>query len=278
VDEDMEDRFDASIRAYYDQRSEEDRLTRGASQLEAERTCRLLERLLPPTPATVLDIGGAAGFYALWLSGRGYEVHLLDPVGRLVEEARRRSRSVDPGLASSEVGDARQLPFEDASADVVLLLGPLYHLTERTDRVRALSEARRVLRPGGMLFAAAINRWASAFDALAKNYFEIPGRSEIVARALRDGQHRNVDGAGGFTTAYFHRPEELQDEASEAGFGSIALYALEGPAGFYPDFDERWADAEQRANILRLAEATEREPSLMGASPHLLLVAENPGG
>jgi len=265
---------DTTIRTYYEKRAEEERLTRGAPQLEAERTRRLLARHLVSPPATVLDIGGAAGFYALWVSGRGYEVHLIDPVERLVDAARRRSGTVSKGLASCRVADARELPFEPGSADAVLLLGPLYHLTERSDRLQALSEASRVLRPGGTLFAAAITRWASALDALAKDYFAIDGRAEIVARTLEDGQHRNVDGAGGFTTAFFHRPEELEDEVRESGLSVTELYAVEGPAGYYPDFDERWADERQRENILRLAEALETERSLLGASPHLLMVAE----
>lgn len=266
--------MDTTIRGYYEKRDEEDRLTRGASQLEAERTRRLLGRHLAPPPATVLDVGGAAGFYALWLSGRGYEVHLLDPVERLVKEAQRRSGDVADGLASCRVGGARELPFEDGSADAVLLLGPLYHLTARGDRLQALSEARRVLRVGGTLFAAAITRWASALDALAKDYFAIQGRAAIVARTLEDGQHRNINGAGGFTTAFFHRPEELEDEVRESGLSAVALYAVEGPAGYYPDFDERWADERQRENILRLAEALETERYLLGASPHLLIVAK----
>jgi hypothetical protein len=136
-----------------------------------------------------------------------------------------------------------------------------------------LVEARRVLRPEGVLIAAAITRWASALDALAKNYFAIPGRSAIVEHALKDGQHRNVDGAGGFTTAYFHRPDELTDEVRESGLSLEVLYAVEGPAAYYPDFDERWSDERQRADIRRIAEALETEEYLLGASPRLLLVA-----
>ena len=264
--------LDPTIRAYYERRAEEDRLERGACRLEAERTRSLIGRYLQDPPAVVVDVGGAAGAYALWLSERGYRVHLIDPVERLVDEARRRSESTGHDLASCQVGDARDLPFEDESADAVLMLGPLYHLTNPPDRLLALSEARRVLKPGGYVFGAAITRWASALDAVAQDYFALPGREAVVARTVTDGQHRNPEGAGGFTTAYFHRPDELRDELREAGFALEGLFAVEGFAGFLPDFEKRWEDPRQRSDMLRVAEAFEAEENLLGASPHLLAV------
>src|SRR5512145_3102745 len=152
--------IDPAILRYYDQAPEEDRLTTGASQLEALRTRELIDRYAPRAPATVIDVGGAAGAYAIPLAGAGYVVHLIDAVPRLVAEARRRSGAAGHRLASAEVGDARSLPFGDGSAEVVLILGPLYHLTAAADRAGALAEGARVLRPGGVLFAAAISRWA----------------------------------------------------------------------------------------------------------------------
>jgi 2-polyprenyl-3-methyl-5-hydroxy-6-metoxy-1,4-benzoquinol methylase len=122
----------------------------------------LIQRFAPPAPAVVMDVGGAAGAYALWLAEAGYAVHLIDAAPRLVAEAGRRSATAKRPLASCRVGDARVLDASSETADVVLLLGPLYHLTEAGDRAAALREAARVLKPGGWLFAAAISRWASA--------------------------------------------------------------------------------------------------------------------
>ena len=269
--------LDAAVRDYYDRVPEEGRLETPPFQLEALRTRELIERHAPAPPATVLDVGGAAGAYAGWLAGAGYAVHLVDVVPRLVAEARRRSAALARPLASCQVGDARALPFPAAGADVVLLLGPLYHLTSAPDRARALAEAARVLAPGGVLFAAAISRWASALDGIARDLFRDARFGAIVERDLRDGQHRNpTERADYFTTAYFHRPEELRAELLAAGLVVEGLYGIEGPGWILPDLAERWADARRRADLVAVARAVELEPSVIGASAHLLAVARRP--
>ena len=177
--------------AYYAQGLERDRLAGGAGALEFARTRLLLERYLPPSPAVVADVGGGPGRYAFWLAERGYRVHLVDPVPLHVEEA-RLSFGVRPdvALASAEVGDARALRLPDASADAVLLLGPLYHLAGRSERLQALAEARRVCRQGGIIIAAAISRFASTLDGLRGGYLEDPAFAAIAERDRRDGGTR----------------------------------------------------------------------------------------
>jgi SAM-dependent methyltransferase len=198
-------------------------------------------------------------------------------VARLVDEARRRSASRARPLASCAVGDARALNVADASADIVLLLGPLYHLTTRDDRIRALVETARVLKPGGRLFAAAISRWASALDGLARDLFDDPAFAAIVEDDLREGQHRNpTRRLDYFTTAYFHRPEDLAVEALNAGLLVDGVFGIEGPGWLFPDLHARLADSRRRADLLRVARVFESEPSLLGVSAHLLLVARKP--
>src|SRR5919108_3456011 len=153
---------DDNILAYYASGSEDVRLVEDArGHLERTRTQELLARWLPQPPAVVFDVGGGTGHYALWLAERGYTVHLIDPVPLHVEHARQRSAAAERALASVRLGDARRLELPHGCADAVLLLGPLYHLTQRAERVAALREARRVLRPGGIVLAAVISRFAS---------------------------------------------------------------------------------------------------------------------
>src|SRR5262247_763648 len=120
--------MDPDILTHYAMGVEEDRLSTWG-RLERERTLDLLDRFLPPAPATVLDVGGGPGVYAAHLARAGYEVHLVDPVPLHVEQARAASAAQpDAPIRSVEVGDARALAAGDRSVDAVLLLGPLYHL------------------------------------------------------------------------------------------------------------------------------------------------------
>jgi ubiquinone/menaquinone biosynthesis C-methylase UbiE len=263
------------IAAYYAQGLERDRLASGPGALEFARTRALLEQYLPPVPAVIADVGGGPGRYAVWLAERGYRVDLVDPVALHVEQARMAASS-RPGaaLASAEVGDARALRLPDANADAVLLLGPLYHLAERAERLQALAEARRVCRQGGVIIAAAISRFASTLDGLRGGYLEDPTFAAIAAGDRRDGRHRNPTGDPAyFATAYFHRPEELAAECAAAGLVHEATRAVEGPGWFLPDLDARLADERRRAVLLAALAALEAEPTLLGVSAHLLAVA-----
>jgi len=265
--------LDPEIVSYYERGEERDRIA--GPSVERVRTLELLERLLPPAPAVVLDVGGGAGVYAFTLAGRGYEVHLLDPVALHVEQARAAAgQQSDAPLAAIEQADARALPRADDSADAVLLLGPLYHLTETGDRARALAEARRVLRPGGVLLAAAISRFASTWDGLAQGFFDEEGFEAGVEATLRDGRHTNPGRAPRrFTTAFFHLPHELREEVRNAGFETVGVLAVEGPASWLPDESAWLLDPERRERLLRAVRRVEAEPSLLGASAHLLAVA-----
>ncbi|TMK72307.1 MAG: class I SAM-dependent methyltransferase [Actinobacteria bacterium] len=233
--------MDPEIRAYYETGVERDRLMEGYSRIEYERTKELLERHLPPAPARVLDVGGGPGAYAKRLADAGYDVRLVDASPLHVRQALERAG----GRFTAVEGDARSLDEADASHDAVLLLGPLYHLTERDDRLRALLEARRVLRLEGVVAAAAISRFASVLDGL-----------------YADESY--------FTTAFFHRPEEFAAEVEEAGFVVEAVFGVEGPGWLLAD---RWDDAVARQNILRAARVLETEPTVLGTSAHLLAIA-----
>ena len=264
------DDVDDDIRAYYDEGREAARLERDS--VERVRTRELLRRWLPAPPALVLDVGGGAGVHALWLQSLGYDVTLVDPVSLHVDQA------TAAGVADARLGDARRLDgFDDASFDAVLLLGPLYHLVDRDDRRRALGEAWRVLRPGGLVAAAAISRFASTHDGLLRGFLADPAFEAIVEQDVVTGRHENPTRTPGwFTTAYFHRPDELAVEVAGAGFTVETVVGIEGPASLLVDADS-WLDGGEREEaLLRAIRRVEDEPSLLGASSHLLAVGRRP--
>ncbi|HSP03371.1 MAG TPA: class I SAM-dependent methyltransferase [Acidimicrobiales bacterium] len=255
-----------AMRAYYAQDKERDRLAFGLGRVELARTIEVVGRTLPPPPAVVADLGGGPGRYTDWLVEAGYDVVHRDVVEHHVAQVRaRHGERVD-----SAVGDARALDLPDASVDVVLLLGPLYHLVQAGDRGRALQEAARILRPGGILHAAAISRWATRMDGILTNRFHLlfPGMVDAVDEAERTGHLPPIVEAG--FTGYTHRPDELRDEVTAAGFEVQSLVSLEGVAFALADLDERWDDDTERTLLLDTLRALESVPELLGVGPHLL--------
>ena len=244
---------------HYQEDNEQHRLTTPKGRIELLRTQRLLARVLPPAPARVLDVGGGTGIYASWLQDElGHEVEVIDPTPVHVEHCTRRG-------VRAEVGDARHLQRPDGSYDVVLLLGPLYHLPERDDRLLALREARRVLVDGGVVGAAVISRYAGWLDGLLRAVDALETYRSHVEQELRDGRHVTPEGTSWFTTAYFHEPDELAPELAEAGFRDVDVRAVEGPTWLMETAETVGAE-----RLVPLLDPIDRVPSLLGSSAHLL--------
>ena len=271
--------LDAEVTVHYSAADERSRLFSGArGSVELERTKEILRRVLPAPPAQILDVGGGPGAHATWLAADGYTVDLIDPVPLHVQQA-EQAAAVAARPFTARLGDARHLSVADRSADVVLLLGPLYHL-DADARHQALTEAVRVLRPDGVLVAAAISRFASLLDGLRTGWLADETFAAIVEQDLATGRHHNPDPVGRpewFTTAWFHRPDELRRELENAGLVVDAVLAVEGPLQLLNDLDERWQDDNERGRLLRAVQSVEHEPTMLGVSGHLLAIG-GPGG
>lgn len=265
------DLHSAAMHEYYELGKEADRLARsGAGRLEFDRTREIVLRHLPPAPATIADIGGGPGCYSLWLAELGYRVEHRDLMPLHVEQLRA---AVRPGWAiASALGDARRLDLAESSVDAVLLLGPLYHLTRRADRVLALSEANRIVRPGGPVIGAAISRWATRLDGMlrVRIYEQVPAAAGLIGPLERTGVMPPLV-PGGFT-GYAHRPGQLRAEFTSAGLAVADLLCVEGAAFLLNDLDERMRDEQAWQVILETARAHERVPELMGLGSHMLAV------
>jgi ubiquinone/menaquinone biosynthesis C-methylase UbiE len=233
------------------------------NRLELLRTRELPQRQLPSPPAMVLDVGGVTGVHAAWLAGRGDRVYLVDIVPRHVRAG------AEHGLVTAEVGDARRLTQADASVDAVLLLGPLYTSWLELGG-SALAEARRVLRPGGVLLAAAIGRFMAVLDWAHSGGLRWR-RGQAGAGAVQRRARPHL----GFSDAFFHTAAQLQREVAEAGFADVRVVAIEESAWTIVDAPGDDADA-RLDSALRCAQLTESFAEIVDASAHLIALATAP--
>lgn len=291
-----------TVDEHYTKAYSEDERLKGNS-LERLRTEDVMRRYLPRAPeplshgsvaagsgsasstaVDILDVGGGTGVYALPLAQKGYRVLLVDYVAEHAAAARAASDAQAavggrPLLAAIE-GDARDLSKiagDGSVRDAVLLLGPLYHLQNAHDRALALSEAFRVLQPGGRVFAAGISRYASLIDGLSRGLVGDAVFRSIVETDLRTGCHENGGNADYFTHAYFHEPRDLREEVSDAGFVLNALIGVEGPQAYLHEHGEGiMGEPDTLKAVMRWLQSIEEVPSIIGASLHMLAVGTKP--
>ncbi|MDA5279897.1 class I SAM-dependent methyltransferase [Streptomyces sp. Isolate_45] len=266
-------RIDPRVIAHYETHDQTDRLHATATgRLELTRTQHLLRRHLPPAPARVLDVGGGPGIHARWLTDQGYTVHLIDPVPHHLTQAGAHAS------CTTELGDARRLTAPDNSHDAALLLGPLYHLPDRHDRITALREAQRVVRPGGLIAAAAISRYSLLQDhGTVTSLTDEDVRRRLGTRLASGYQPEpDADPTGLFTAAHFHTGDELLAEATEAGLTDAVLHGIEGPAWAILKGIERHtgeSPGDLLAMALEAAHLADPHPATADMSAHMLLLA-----
>jgi len=258
---------------FYSATSEEGRLQLGLGPLEFERNKELISRYLPKK-GVVIDVGGGPGIYSEWLAGMGHEVHLVDPVEKHIKQANKRSKQAKKPFISI-LGEAQKLDLPDNFADVVILHGPLYHLQLKEERLKAITEAKRVLKPKGIVLGFAINHSASSIAALLNGFIHTPEILQMCVDELTSGLHnppRNMPGI--LPQAYFHRPEQLRDEFEEAGMTYINTYAVEGMVWLDKNYFETRGDEKKKAALMELLKLTENDQALLALSPHMMIAAK----
>lgn len=278
--------IDSTVLAGYNAGIEKDRLRSGIGLIEFERTKEILLERLPKPPATIYDIGGAYGEYAWWLASLGYEVHLFDLAEtNIAMSAALAEEYPGAGLASAMVCDARSVPRPDNSADAVLLMGPLYSITEYEERILALGESHRLLRDGGLLFAAALTPYSVLVSRLRvyheddtpkRRELDDPAVLSIIERALADGCYINPEKkiANGIGSSHLHTAKALRAELAHGGFDAATVHGVMGGAWLAPHLDALLANEESKALLMKTIRMLDTHEEIIGLSGHLLAVAE----
>lgn len=241
-------------------------------QLEHDLTWRYLDRYLPPE-GSILEIGAATGRYTLELARRGYRVTALDLSAALLEECQKNLS--EEGLDQKVrlvIADARDLrEVTENPFDAVLLMGPLYHLIEKADRILALKEVFDRLRVGGIIFSSFISRFGTLSDLIKS----LPAWIEDQPKAwsmIENGRRPKGYPRGGFR-GYFARASEIAPLHTTLGFETLILAGVE-PVIAADDDSYNKLEGKQRELWLDLLFALSTERSIIGASRHLLYVGK----
>ena len=264
------------IANYYNNQSENEWERLERHRTEYAVTLRALSTYLPPPPARILDCGGGPGKYSTEMARQGYQVTLFDLSSGNLQLAEKKAKEAGVAMEGYEQGNALDLSrFQENSFDIVLLMGPLYHLLELDERVRALSEAHRVLNPGGKLAAAFISRYAAHRDIARRNPRLLLEMAEFAEQVEQSGRllPRNV-GNDDFV-AYLAHPAEVAPLCWQVGLEVDSILGVEGIVSMQEEqvnelsglHWEKWVDLNYR-----LAP----DPSIHGCVEHLLVLASKP--
>ena len=223
------------IQNYYKHFDEKNRLKNDNSgKLEFLMTMRILEKNLPSladgAEVSILDLGGGAGAYSFPLAKKGYKVTLADLSETLLAQARKqKNEDKVQNLISCDQVNATDLScYKDNSFDVMLLFGPLYHLTENDEREKCVSEVWRVLKTGGKVFASFIPHLAGSI-ALVQRFCWSPDQVSIntLEECFNSGKFKNLSNKG-FQEGYYPVSEEIENLFAANGFDKLLVRSIRG--------------------------------------------------
>lgn len=258
------------IAEYYNNDPEREHIRLERHQLEYDLTWRYLDEYLPPQGA-ILEVGAATGRYTVELARRGYRVTAVDLSAGLLEQCRQRLS--DAGLEGQVrlvVADARNLSkVAEKDFDAALLMGPLYHLVEEEDRKAALREAVGRVAEGGLVVSSFISRLGIMGDLL-RNIPEIIENQSEMRSVLERGRDSDDFPRGSFR-GYCAKVCEIAPLHEAAGLETVVVAGVE-PAISADDESYNCLEGERRRLWLDLLDEISADPSILGASRHLLYI------
>ena len=256
---------------FYNNSSEEDRLNFGLGPLEFERNKYLIQKFLPGKNCKIIDLGGGTGKYSEWLANMGHSVWMIDPVEKHINLAQKRSDKLKNKFYVLQ-GEALNLEFDDNFADMVIMHGPLYHMLEKSTRIKAILEAKRVTKSNGIILGFAINYAASTLVGLLQGIIHDEDILKMCLSELTTGIHNAPHNMPGILAeGYYHKPEELKAEFEQAGMDNMQLFAVEGIIWLDKNYFSSRGDSKSYNNLLKITEITETDTNLISLSPHMMI-------
>ena len=279
------------VKNYYKQFDEKNRLKNDNSgKLEFLMTMRILEKNLPLVQVSqgdggidgvesadgvsILDLGGGAGVYSFPLAKKGYKVWLADLSETLLAQANKQKKedNVQNLISCDQVNATNLSCYKDQSFDIVLLFGPLYHLTEKAEREKCISEVGRVLKKGGKVFASFIPHLSGSI-ALVQRFCWSPEQVDIntLEECFASGKFKNLSDKG-FQEGYYPASDEIENLFSANGFKKELLRSIRGFGYEKEDVIYKFKTKNVFETLLDLIDSTAEEKSIIEMCGHAMYV------
>ena len=255
----------SALEAYYNKFNEDHRLTTRHGIVEYTTTMKYIHDYLPArSQARIVDIGAGTGRYSIALAEAGHSVTAVEPVARNLAVLRSKHAPVNTWQ-----GNALDLQFlDDDTFDAALLFGPLYHLHSEQERLKAFSEASRVTKKGGIIFAAYVmNEYSILTYCFKQNHIQ-----ECMTQGSITKDFHTVENDDQLYS--YLRLEDINTLNSKTGLERIKIIAADGPADYMRQTLNAMDDAAFQL-FLDYQLATCERPELLGASSHTVDILRN---
>ncbi|MFC4559771.1 class I SAM-dependent methyltransferase [Virgibacillus kekensis] len=258
--------------SYYNQFDEWGRLDR--EPVEFQVNWHYIKNFLP-AKGHISDIGAGPGKYSMELAKHGYNVTLADLSPRLVDLAKEKAIEQDLSYKFNNfmVADARELRMLDSDQfDASLMLGPMYHIQDESDRIKAINELNRITKRGGLVFVAFMSRIRHIFTSLLyPKHWKPNDNMETINHFSQKGCFDHSD-EGRFTGAYYFNIEKIRPFMESQGFESLELLGSNVGAILTEESWSYWEEKGEEKEVIKFLIDKAADPYLLGISTHLLYI------
>lgn len=245
---------------------EEERFSNPYSRIEFETTIYNIEKYFP-VAGRILDIGCGTGRYSIELLSRGYNVTLYDISKEELNLAKsniQKQKLVANNYICGDCSDLSQ--FEDNSFDGILLMGPMYHISNKDFRETILKESRRILKDDGVALVAYINSWGVMKSTLTEHSYRLRN-IQTMKDLLIDNSFSEKES---FTKVYLSTPPIAKKEIEVSGFNIISYFGAESfVAGLINEVAKISLEEEDYKNLIELAKVTCEMEQYREATEHI---------
>lgn len=247
---------------YYQNYDEEGRLLSKHGMVEYITTMKYIEKYLHPC-MRVMEIGAATGRYSHSLARKGYQVDAVELVEHNIDIFRQNTLPDEPVTITQ--GNAMDLSaFESNAYDITLLLGPMYHLFTTEDKLKALSEAIRVTKKSGIIFAA-----YCMGDASILSYGFIHGQiHNIIEKCMLNTETFDTY-SNPWDLFELHRKEDIDELRNQFQVTQLHFIASDGYTNHMRETVDQMDDATYEL-YLKYHLATCERQDMIGYSHHTL--------